>query len=80
LGQAAGDHAIAEHAVRHNANARIVSRDFDFFDRIAGDQQLTLLWLRAGNLRTRALIQRLEADWPQIEAAFSNGQKVVGLL
>ena len=41
---------------------------------------MTLLWLRTGNLRTRALIERLQADWPRIEQAFSKGQKVVELL
>ncbi len=78
LGQAAGDETIAERAVRQGAI--IVSKDFDFFDRIDGGQPLTLLWLRTGNLRTRALIERLQADWPRIEQAFSKGQKVVELL
>ncbi len=68
LGKAARGHAIAERVAHEGAI--VLSRDLDVLDRVDGGQQLSLLWLRTGNLRTRAVIARLDADWPRIDDAF----------
>lgn len=78
LGQAASDHAIAAYARRNGAV--IVSKDFDFVDMLEGVEGPRLLWVRTGNLRTGALIERLEAGWPHIEAELTKGRPVVELL
>lgn len=77
LGKAAGDHAIAAYAL--SRRAVIVSKDLDFLDIVDNDETLNLLWVRTGNMRTKALIARLEADWARIEAALGSGQRVVEL-
>jgi predicted nuclease of predicted toxin-antitoxin system len=60
--------------------AIIVTKDEDFAamaGRIANGPQV--LWVRSGNLLRRALIDRFEAAWPQVEPFLAGGASVVEL-
>ena len=58
----------------------VVSKDEDFLhlaNRL-GDVG-SLLWVRVGNCRTKALMARFEAEWSAIEQAFASEQRIVEL-
>jgi predicted nuclease of predicted toxin-antitoxin system len=60
--------------------AIIVSKDADFRDLL---ERLwprgQLLWIRAGNVLNRILIQRLETEWPRLQRELGSGVAVVEL-
>ena len=58
----------------------IISKDEDFFHLANrfGDTG-RLLWVRIGNCRTAALLNRFAAEWPRIQQAFATGQRIVEL-
>ncbi|TLD69784.1 hypothetical protein FEM03_15780 [Phragmitibacter flavus] len=56
----------------------MVSKDEDFlFLATRPNDQGRLLWLRLGNCRKQTLLLVLENNWPHIEAAFTNHQRIV---
>lgn len=59
-------------------NRIVVSKDEDFFH-LANRVHDTgrLLWVRMGNCRTSALLDRFGQAWPGIEQAFAEGHRVV---
>jgi predicted nuclease of predicted toxin-antitoxin system len=59
-------------------NRIVVSKDEDFFH-LANrtDDTGRLLWVRMGNCRTSALLERFEQAWPGIEHSFAAGHRVV---
>jgi predicted nuclease of predicted toxin-antitoxin system len=74
----ASDRKIVELAIQ--TRAIIVSKDSDFpslLERLPSAPQL--VWLRVGNTLNRALIQRLEAEWPRMERDLLIGMKIVEL-
>ena len=55
-----------------------VSKDEDFFILATRPTDTgRLLWLRVGNCRKQTLLAALEKSWPEIEAAFGSGQRIV---
>jgi predicted nuclease of predicted toxin-antitoxin system len=75
----ASDRSLWEYAFAEERIA--ISKDEDFFilANRPGDTG-RLLWVRIGNCRTRALLSRLEAAWPEIEQSFADGERIVTLL
>ena len=59
-------------------NRIVVSKDEDFFH-LANrpDDTGRLLWVRMGNCRTSALLERFEQAWQGIENSFAAGHRVV---
>jgi len=58
----------------------VISKDADFLHHAQqADDRGKLLWVRIGNCRTRNLLDRFEASWAQIHAAFDHGQRIVEL-
>lgn len=66
---------IRDHAAR--AGAVIVTKDEDFAVRQLLSGGPSLVWLRLGNTRRAALLNRFEADLPAIVAAFDRGETLV---
>ena len=61
-------------------NRIVVSKDEDFFHLANrnGDTGL-LLWVRVGNCRVAALLNRFAAQWPTIQQGFASGQRIMEL-
>ena len=63
--------------IRRHAEANgsiIVTKDRDF---VAPGQVLRVVWVRTGNIPTRVLFERFEANWTSIEAYLGQGYAVV---
>ncbi len=71
----AADSAIRAYAA--GIGAIVVTKDRDFTP--AGETAIKVVWVRTGNLGTRALIDRMELALPQILAHFAEGAKLVEL-
>jgi predicted nuclease of predicted toxin-antitoxin system len=71
----ATDSAIRAHAAR--TGAIVVTKDRDFAP--AGEATTRVIWVRTGNLGTRALIARMQAAMPRILAHFADGAQLVEL-
>jgi len=74
----ADDAAIRAYAGR--TGAVLFTKDRDFVP--AGDFQqiaIQLVWVRTGNISTRALLERLEAAWPQLMTHLTDRAKLVEL-
>ena len=57
----------------------VVSKDEDFVTLFGQDPRARLLWVRVRNCRRRELLDVFQRRWPQIEAAFEDGEKFVEL-
>ena len=71
----AADSVIRAYAGR--IGAVVVTKDRDFTP--AGETPIKVIWIRTGNLGTRALIDRMEAALPKILAHLSDGAQLVEL-
>lgn len=72
----ATDLEICEEA--NKRGAILVTKDEDFVDLSARDVlQVPLLWLRIGNMTTRAVWAKLEPLLPSIKEAFEAGERIV---
>lgn len=71
----ASDDVIRDHAAR--VGAVIVTKDEDFAIRQLLSGGPSVVWLRLGNTRRAALLNRIEADLPEIVAAFARGETLV---
>lgn len=63
--------------IRRHAEANgsiIVTKDRDF---VAPSHALRVIWVRTGNIPTRVLFERFEANWTSIEAYLEQGYAVV---
>ena len=75
-GHLMGDGEIVSLAVRDGRH--VLTKDHDFLDRflVKGAPPRVLL-LAYGNISNRALLQRIETQWAQIEALFHRGAGLV---
>jgi predicted nuclease of predicted toxin-antitoxin system len=73
----ADDNAIWTYA--GNGGAVLVTKDEDFALLASGIDRPRLLWVRTGNVVNRLLLARFEQAWPQIEAHFESGARLVEL-
>ena len=55
-------------------DAIVISKDEDFHNRVVVGQPPRLIWVRWGNVRKKPLIEKLELLWPDIVAAFVEGE------
>jgi predicted nuclease of predicted toxin-antitoxin system len=55
-------------------DAIIISKDEDFHNRVVVGRPPRLIWVRWGNVRKKPLIEKLELLWPEILAAFKEGE------
>lgn len=56
----------------------VISKDEDFFILATRPNDAgRLLWLRMGNCRTIDLLSSLNLNWPTIEQAYTNQQRIV---
>jgi predicted nuclease of predicted toxin-antitoxin system len=74
---AAPDAEVAARATE--VGAVLVTKDEDFLAR-SGSGGFQLLWLRCGNVSTRALGEWLEARWPDIEGALKRGEGLIEIV
>jgi len=74
--EAASDPEIWQYACQRGCV--VVSKDEDFLYLASrGESGASLLWVRLGNCRTKALIEAFERLWPRVEQAFLSGERVV---
>ena len=75
-GHLLGDAEIVALSVRDGRH--VVTKDRDFLDHfLVKSVPPRVLLLEYGNISNRALLQLLETQWPQIEAAFHRGAGLV---
>jgi predicted nuclease of predicted toxin-antitoxin system len=76
---AASDKIVWNHAIA--TQAVLVSKDEDFVTMraLAGAYAPPIVWVRLGNVTTRALIARLASDLPTLIAALEQGEAIVQL-
>ena len=55
-------------------DAIVISKDEDFHNRVVVGRPPRLIWIRWGNVRKKPLIEKLELLWPDIVAAFKEGE------
>ncbi len=55
-------------------DAIVISKDEDFHNRVVVGRPPRLIWIRWGNVRKKPLIEKLESLWPDIVAAFNEGE------
>jgi predicted nuclease of predicted toxin-antitoxin system len=67
-------HAVAEGFV-------LVSKDSDFVDLAkSSDDQVSVVWVRFGNCRTKELLASFRTLWPEITKRIEAGETVIELL
>jgi predicted nuclease of predicted toxin-antitoxin system len=72
----ADDAEIWNHAL--SVNAAIVTKDVDFSIRtVISSSGPPVIWIRLGNTTNRALLERLDSLWPEIEHAMQRGEKLI---
>ncbi len=72
----ASDGEIWDYA--RSANAVILTKDEDFSTRaIAALPGPPVVWIRTGNTTNRALLERLEPLWFEIERALQRGERLI---
>jgi predicted nuclease of predicted toxin-antitoxin system len=72
----ASDVAIWQHAIQ--TTAVIVTKDGDFAARArVAAASPPVVWIRYGNLRRVALLERFAAAWPTIAAAIARGDTLI---
>ena len=71
----AGDAAIRAYVGK--TGAVLITKDRDFVS--GGDTSVQVVWVRTGNVGTRALIERIESALPQVLAHLGEGAQLVEL-
>ncbi|HEV2200919.1 MAG TPA: DUF5615 family PIN-like protein [Bryobacteraceae bacterium] len=72
------DAAIWEYASRNDCV--VISKDEDFFYLAnISSSKARLIWVRFGELRTKALLATVERLWPKVEAGLKAGDRVIEL-
>jgi len=72
----ATDDVLWRHAAE--TSAVIVTKDEDFSVRVQlGEAGPAVIWIRLGNLGTRALLDRCAGHWPAAFAAIERGERLV---
>jgi predicted nuclease of predicted toxin-antitoxin system len=74
----ASDSTIWEYA--STVGAVIVTKDEDFAIRRLLSEGPAIVWLRMGNSRRVALLDRVEAELPAIVAALERGEKLIEVI
>lgn len=59
--------------------AIIVTKDRDFVASPIAEQRCTVIWVRIGNVSTRTLLERFDANWAKVEEYLAEGNLVVEL-
>ena len=73
------DSMLWQHAA--SAGMVIISKDADFVTRRAMDPAgPAVVWLRSGNTRKQALIERIDQVWPDAITALERGDKLVQII
>jgi predicted nuclease of predicted toxin-antitoxin system len=64
----------------HETSAVIVTKDEDFSVRVQLSRNgPAVVWIRLGNARTKALLERCTAHWPAVIDAIERGDRLVEL-
>lgn len=72
----ADDAAIRAYAGRNGAV--LITKDRDFVSAVESQETaIQVVWVRTGNASTRALLQRIEAAWPQLMTHLAEGAQLV---
>jgi predicted nuclease of predicted toxin-antitoxin system len=71
----APDNAIRDYAA--SVGAVIVTKDEDFAIRRLLVEGPAVVWLRVGNTRRAALLERVAADWSEIVDALERGETLI---
>lgn len=75
----AEDAEIRKYAL--SVNAVVVTKDEDFSVRaVTSPPGPPVVWIRIGNTTNRALLERFEPLWPEIERALQRGEKLIEII